>query len=414
MVCSNCGKEIPNNSAYCIFCHAPTEFSEDISVNLDILEDDELIGTFNDPVKKPQSTKIKTDEPKSKKTFIISLVSFICCGAIVISSVAYINSYSYIIKKANKAMANGKFDSAYNLYEKALVKNSKSVEALVGAGEASKNSGNYDESEKLFKKALDIDNENNAAFASLLDLYDITDHQDKIAEAEKYAQTPAMKDTFSEVSVESPVVSLESGEYNDKIVIFLTSKNNLQMYYTLDGRDPSKGEGALYEGEILISAEGKYVLKACSYKDGKFSKVIENTYTIKFETPPLPEVNPMTGSFTEETFITISSSIPDSKIYYTWDGSDPTESSKLYREPIAVLEGNNVLSVVIVSKNGKMGEVLRVNYTYLPAENETEEESEAISSDASQGVNHEEKDSEETVEEVITGSFESSELDEDE
>lgn len=374
MVCSNCGKEIPNNSAYCIFCHAPTEYSEDISVNLDILEDDELIGTFNSSVKKPQPIEIKTDEksPKTKKTVIISLVSFICCLGVIILSASYLNSYSYIIKKANKAMESGEYDNAYKLYEKALSKNNDSVEALLGAGEASKNAGNYEESEKLLIKALDLDGENNTAFASLLDLYDKTDHQDKIADAEKYVNTSAMKEIFSEIAIESPVISLEGGEYKEEIIITLTSKSNLQMYYTIDGRDPSKGEGALYEGEIILSEEGEYKLRACCYKDGRFGKVTESVYTLKFDTPPMPEVTPMTGSFTEETKVTIKSDVPGAKIYYTWDGTNPTESSKRYKDPLVIPEGNNVLSIIVVSKNGKISDVLRVNYTYLPGETETE------------------------------------------
>lgn len=375
MVCSNCGKEIPNNSSYCIYCHAPTGYSEEINVNMDILEDDELIGALNKPArKKVQEVEIKTDEKggTSKKTVIISLVSFICCVGLVIVSYSYLNSYGYIIKKANKAMQNGEYDNAYQLYERALVKNQESVEALIGAGEASKQSGNFDESEKLFTKALEVDNQNDTAFTSLIELYNITESPEKIVEAEKFVSTEKMKEVFTEavveVIVETPEFSLAGGEFNDEILLTLTSKSGLQIYYTTDGKDPSKGDGSLFEGEIKLSKEGTTTVKACCIKDGRASTVKEETYTIKYPTPSIPEVSPMTGSFTEETKITIKTNVEGAKIYYTWDGKDPSELSKQYKEPLVVPEGNNVLSIVVVSKNGKYSEILRCSYTYLPSQ----------------------------------------------
>ena len=48
-------------------------------------------------------------------------------------------------------------------------------------------------------------------------------------------------------------------------------------------------------------------------------------------------------------------------IYYTWDGTDPTDTSARYTEPIEVPEGNNILSIIVVNDKTKLtSEILRL------------------------------------------------------
>ena len=376
MLCSNCGKEIPDNSSYCLYCHAPTGLEDDINVNIDILEDDELLSAFQKEEEKKAQKKIHEIEikdaqsgTKSKKTVIISLVSFISALLVVVVSGTYLNSYSHIIGKANKAYQSGDYETAYSLYEKALTKNSESVDALIGAGNSAIHTGEYDKSEKLLIKALDIDNKNTKAYASLLDLYTATDNQEKIVDAEKLAQTQEMKEAFNDVAIDTPEFSIAGGEFTDDVYLTLKSPNNLQVYYTINGKNPSDGSGTLYEEEIHLT-EGTNVVKACCYKNGTFGYVKEETYKIEYDEPPFPTVSPMNGSFDTETQITIKSDVPGAKIYYTWDGSTPTEKSSKYTGPITVIPGNNVLSVVVINDKKKASEVLKCNYTYVPKEAE--------------------------------------------
>ena len=73
----------------------------------------------------------------------------------------------------------------------------------------------------------------------------------------------------------------------------------------------------------------------------------------------------MDGSFTMPTTITIN--VPEGcEVYYTWDGSKPTTASTRYTGPIDVIEGNNILSVILVDKHGKTSDVLQCNYKYIP------------------------------------------------
>ncbi|MBN1895488.1 chitobiase/beta-hexosaminidase C-terminal domain-containing protein [bacterium] len=50
-----------------------------------------------------------------------------------------------------------------------------------------------------------------------------------------------------------------------------------------------------------------------------------------------PIFNPLPGTYQTAQYVVVYCSTPGSKIYYTLDGSDPTESSLLYRNPIPII-----------------------------------------------------------------------------
>ena len=49
-----------------------------------------------------------------------------------------------------------------------------------------------------------------------------------------------------------------------------------------------------------------------------------------------PVISPAGGSYIQGQEITIASATPDAKIYYTMDGSTPTQNSTLYSGPFAL------------------------------------------------------------------------------
>ena len=89
-------------------------------------------------------------------------------------------------------------------------------------------------------------------------------------------------------------------------------------------------------------------------------------YHVEENPPSYPSVSPDGGEIWGETYVTITAE-ENCSIYYTWDGSDPTEASAKYMEPLLVPEGNNVLSVLVVNdKNGLSSEIYRSNFIYVP------------------------------------------------
>ena len=138
------------------------------------------------------------------------------------------------------------------------------------------------------------------------------------------------------------------------------------VYYTTDGSNPISSSSKIEYTEAIRIEEGDSCIKAvCLDLNGKYSKVVTAKYTVKYTKPDKPVVSIENGSFTTETFITVT--VPENcNVYYTWDGTVPNESSSLYSEPIRVIEGNNILSLVSIDDHGMISDVLECNYKYLP------------------------------------------------
>ena len=62
----------------------------------------------------------------------------------------------------------------------------------------------------------------------------------------------------------------------------------------------------------------------------------------------MPTFDPEAGTYYEVQEVTISCATPDAIIYYTLDGSDPTEDSEVYTEPIEVAESMTIKAIAML------------------------------------------------------------------
>ena len=75
-------------------------------------------------------------------------------------------------------------------------------------------------------------------------------------------------------------------------------------------------------------------------------------------------VNPAGGEYHDHLSITLSNSQPDSVIYYTLDGTEPSAGSSVYEGPIAMEKvGSTMLRAVAVNEAGLAGEEIEAVYT---------------------------------------------------
>ena len=373
MICLNCGKKIPAGNISCIYCHAQINMTKEINVDIDIVEDSELLAEYRN---KNHPDANKTDNKKTKKGNIklyaivaLAIILFIAAGA---GYTYYINSSAHILKSADSCYEKEDYKNALILYEKVIKRDSQDnlyYRAQIGAGNCHRIDKEYDKSEECFLKALDTKGLPmklyTQAYSGLLELYSETDRQQDIFDTKDiYAVNKKLLSIYDKFSIEIPEFSVKGGrEYTEDILLSLYSKSDLDIYYTDNGESPADGHGRLYQDEIELT-EGETKIRACCYKNGSFGAVAEETYLISYELPDYPIVSPMNGTFYEDTLIHISAN-SGGDIYYTWDGSVPTRESLKYTEPIPVPVGNNELSVVVIDKNGKAGEVLRCSYTYI-------------------------------------------------
>jgi len=122
-------------------------------------------------------------------------------------------------------------------------------------------------------------------------------------------------------------------EYADKATTVTLSCSNTkaEIYYTLDGSEPSSASTAYTEPFTLTDS---LTVKAIAYADGYTeSKVAELKVTIKQQAAtPTFSVAQESGKST----VTISSATEGATIYYNYTGSDATAESQIYADPIEV------------------------------------------------------------------------------
>ena len=155
----------------------------------------------------------------------------------------------------------------------------------------------------------------------------------------------------------------------DDIQILKLTSHGKDIYYTLDGTEPTD-QSEKYKKPIELE-EGSTVVKAITVNsDGIPSLTVTKTYTIKFPIADAPSVTPTTGQYDEGQKITVN--VPDGyKAYYTLDGSIPkpgVSGSVLYSGPIDMPEGNTVFTVVLADSKNRLSEATKRNYELIISE----------------------------------------------
>ena len=145
------------------------------------------------------------------------------------------------------------------------------------------------------------------------------------------------------VEASAPVVTPEAGTYVDNVEVSMsTSSEGALVYYTLDGSEPTE-ESLLYE-EPLVLEETTTVKALASGPGYVASEVTTSEYTLLVSTD-VPVFSPGAGSYADSVEVVMSSPTVGALVYYTLDGSDPTEESLLYEEPLVLKETTTVKAV---------------------------------------------------------------------
>lgn len=133
-------------------------------------------------------------------------------------------------------------------------------------------------------------------------------------------------------------------EYTD--VVLACSTNGASIFYTVDGSTPT-AQSTPYSNAIRITETT--TIKAVAILDGMSSPVTTKTLT-KSNSGQVQVVAPVisgTSPFTSETTVTITAE-NGARIFYTRDGSNPTEESTVYEEPFMVKATTTVKAVAML------------------------------------------------------------------
>ncbi len=329
----------------------------------------DVLNSLQDPKKAKRAAGISVSYRKSKlinrAIIIISLLIII----LVITAIVFMrrsreieeeerarqNSYEYLIAGAEESYSNSKYKEAAELYRKAF--NARTDEDRAITDYARMNfafslieAGEKKEGEEILTKLISEDKGNAQIYEKLILLYAEDKRYERINGLVASCKDPDLYDQFDEYMTLPPDFSEAGGHYSDTFYLSLSANGKGEIYYTLDGTDPTD-RSELFTGPIEIG-QGKTTVTAIYVNiHNMYSQPVRRTYFVTFEIPYPPEVSPKSGNYSEPEYITAT--VPETgRVHYTTDGSIPTENSPIYEKPFPMSLGSSRVTFMTISDKG--------------------------------------------------------------
>lgn len=397
MKCANCGAELKVGCMYCSVCGKEAQIVSDYN----LLEDDFLRDMLKekeekirkeaagqaakkDAKKEPADVRPKAgDEQKGgkgasgrriKKRIIFAVAAMVLLVILIVATVLMVNhsqnnSYDYQMEQAREYLDDKNYREAEHRVRRALEISKDSVEAKILLADILALRGEKDEAIKILEEVCKEQKDNRDAYQKLIDLYvEQKDYQALQALSEQTEDAKVLE-LFSEYFPKAPEFDKEEGTYTQELSVGISAEDECRIYYTIDGTDPR--QGAEYQGAIPILPGEMVQIRAIARNSYDFyGDEVQGQFQVELQKPQKPRVSPSGGSFYDAQSIVVT--VPEGcRVYYTWDGTTPGTGSTQYTQPLAMPEGNNILSLVAVDGHGMSSDVLKCNYIYMPATSNT-------------------------------------------
>lgn len=335
------------------------------------------------------------DKTSPKKIVIIVaivlvVVGLIGTGAFFLIRSAYNSSrdnYGYYNELGYKALDSKDYESAITNFEKALTYDEgkeatdTNLNMMLYLYECYDKTDKADKAKETLENVLSLDPDNENAVYYLIQIYDENKEYDSIIDlydSLKDSQSEKIKSMFSRYVISEPQISPEGGDFSDDVRVTISGGIDTTVYYTIDGSEPSE-TSQIYSDKLEFT-EGTTTVKYFSVnKYGFKSDVYEQTYVVEYSAPEIPKISPEDTEISQsgKVMVTISNIETGSKVYYTTDGSTPTQSSKLYdRTPFELPAGTTTVNVLVVNSHGKTAtatKTYKVEYVANYTKDEAEE-----------------------------------------
>jgi len=151
-----------------------------------------------------------------------------------------------------------------------------------------------------------------------------------------------------------PTFSPEPGSFaTDQTVTISAPDEGAAVYFTTDGTEPQVSPSYRYETPVSVSGHGTSVtIRAIAVAPGKTtSSEASGTWAIEYQPTAPVTIAPTGGSFANDVLVLLETATDGASIYYTTDGSEPTQEATQYSEPFTVSQtGTTVRAIAVGSQ----------------------------------------------------------------
>lgn len=341
--------------------------NEDIQEQLDSLKAEYDLDPFDDfAYEALQFKRLRKKLRKSKLKWVIIPVLVILLIFLIVfvknitSKFKESISYEHQLELANEARTAGDYASAIKYMEEAIsLKDDTSLK--LSLSELYFLNNDPDNGILMLWDIISYNDSNLVvAYEKILNFYLEKEDYQTISEILNNCSSDIVLNEFNTYRANPPIFSVEEGVYEDAINLTLTADNAGYIYYTTDGNPPTT-DSDIFTTPIYMDLGINRVSAFFVNQYGIKSDIVTKTYTIDIKVPNPPTVITPEGSYTSPQLIELELQ-PFTQVFYTTDGSVPTNSSTEYKAPIPMPIGTTYFCFVAYSQEGVAGAFTNVEY----------------------------------------------------
>ncbi len=330
------------------------------------------------------SSKKSKEATKESKGQLVVVIVIIVLAVVIIGLVAFfvINS---VLQRSKESYANynnlgytayesKNYEDAVKYFNKALTFDEGSevsdinINMMLHLYDCYKQLGQTANAIGVLKDILVLDSNNSDVIYTLVKEYEEAKNYEAIRTLyDKYGNSSDSKISgiFTRFIPDAPSASPEGAKYSfDQKVTLTAGDEDASIYYTTNGKDPVES-GTLYDDVISVSS-GTTIIKFYTVNEyGFISDIVTEEYTVSYEAPDEPVFSPKSGSYTgskDSVKVTIAGYTGDCTVYYTTDGSTPTQDSEVYTDPIILEAGSTTIKAMAVNEKGLASNIATATY----------------------------------------------------
>lgn len=368
MTCPKCGAELEKGKLYCSKCGNEIQMVPDFEPEIENSITETLNTVAKDAVLSEETLESSENEIQKKKgRWKVPVIGVIFCVLLllilgmILGTGIYRDNYIKIqVNKAKDAFAKDNYVEAANLYETIISIDDSESSNRISLAECYYKMGETKKAISEYNAIIALDEHNELAYAQLVSIYEEMGDYASINSLLMECGDEKIQYEFQGYMAKEPEFNYESGTYSEVIPLKLLAPSFGKIYYTLDGSNPGKGS-LIYTAPIFLKQDTCTISAVYINDYGIASNIVRKTYTIDAQIPNPPVISPSSGSYLIPQLISVEVP-PDCNVYYTTDGSVPTENSSIYGEPIPMAQGNSAYNFITITKEGVASEVVPVTY----------------------------------------------------
>lgn len=373
MKCPNCGEEIKEGYLYCEKCgediHIVPDFEPELEISLI-----QSVGEILDEEEKERESERQRLLEKKKRlqkvlkccvlAGIIGILLISCFFAVKFVKNLVSNSYEYQLEKAYVCISEGKIEEALPYFKRALELNPGDMGTKLELAEVYR----LLEGELSYTKVLkevctsDLASEHQveSAYRKLVSFYISKENYETVNALLKDCPIQNVLKENQKYVADIPLFSYGEGVYEEIIPLKLSANTSGTIYYTLDGSVPDENSEK-YVSPIFLETGSHRVSALFVNSYGVASDVLTQTYEIEIQRPAAPEISVYSGEYSRPVSIMVDV-LEGCRVFYTTDGSFPTEQSTEYTKPIPMPLGKSYFKFVAYNDEGIGSEMTSREY----------------------------------------------------